>query len=134
VTTTLTDDGLQFVTDRHLATLSSMGKTGEIHTVPVGFTLHEGVVRIIASDGTQKVRNIERDGRVSVCQFEGIRWITFVGTARVSRDPDDVKLAVDLYAQRYRQPRVNPERIVIEVDVAKVLGSSGLRATPELSE
>jgi PPOX class probable F420-dependent enzyme len=129
VTTTLTDDGLQFVTDRHLATLSSMGKAGDIHTVPVGFTLHDGVARIIASDGTQKVRNIERDSRATVCQVEGIRWITFVGRARVSRDPAAVELAVALYAKRYRQPRVNPERIVIEIEIDKVLGSSGLRVT-----
>jgi PPOX class probable F420-dependent enzyme len=129
VTTTLTDDGIQFVTDRHLATLSSMGRSGDIHTVPVGFTLREGVVRIIATDGTQKVRNIERDGRATVCQVEGIRWITFAGTARVSREPGAIERAVQLYAQRYRQPRVNPARIVIEIEVAKVLGSSGLRAT-----
>ena len=30
------------------------------------------------------------------------------------------------YAQRYRTPRVNPERVVIEVRVERVLGSSQL--------
>ena len=30
------------------------------------------------------------------------------------------------YAQRYRTPRVNPRRVVIEVRVERVLGSSDL--------
>jgi F420H(2)-dependent biliverdin reductase len=30
------------------------------------------------------------------------------------------------YAQRYRTPRVNPRRVVIEVQVERVLGSSDL--------
>ncbi len=30
------------------------------------------------------------------------------------------------YAQRYRTPRVNPKRVVIEVKIERVLGSSDL--------
>ena len=52
--------------DRHLATLSTIGPAGGIHVVAVGFTCADGVVRIITSDGSQKVRNVERDPRVAV--------------------------------------------------------------------
>jgi PPOX class probable F420-dependent enzyme len=128
VTTELTDAGTQFVADRHLAMLSTMAADGAIHSIAVGFTLHEGVVRIITSDGTQKVRNIERDGRATVGQVDGARWISFVGTAVIERDPDAVTLAENLYAARYRQPQPNPKRVVIRIDVDKVLGSTGLRA------
>jgi F420H(2)-dependent biliverdin reductase len=31
------------------------------------------------------------------------------------------------YAARYRQPKVNPERVVIEVSITNVLGSSAFR-------
>jgi len=129
MTTELTADGLQFVTDRHLAMLSTMARDGAIHSVAVGFTLHEGVVRIITGDATQKVRNIERDGRATVGQVDGARWISFVGTASIERDRDAVTLAENLYAERYRTPRPNPQRVVIRIDVDRVLGSSGLRVS-----
>jgi PPOX class probable F420-dependent enzyme len=126
--TTLTNDGLRFVTDYHLATLSTMARDGAIHAVAVGYTLHEGVVRIITNDGSQKVRNIERDSRATVGQVAGREWISFIGTAVIERDPADVALAVELYAARYRQPQPNPNRVVIRIAVDRVLGSPGLRA------
>ena len=124
----ISDDATRFVTDRHLATLSTMAKDDAIHVVAVGFTLHEGVVRVITSDGTQKVRNVERDGRATVGQVDGARWISFVGTATIERGAEEVALAESLYAARYRQPRPNPSRVVIRITVDRVLGSSGMRA------
>lgn len=128
MTTQLTDAGLQFVADRHLAMLSTMATDGAIHSIAVGFTLHDGVVRIITSDGTQKVRNIERDGRATVGQVDGARWISFVGNAVIERGRDEITLAENLYGARYRQPQPNPKRVVIRIDVDRVLGSTGLRA------
>lgn len=43
-------------------------------------------------------------------------------------DPDAVAHAVELYAARYRQPRVNPERVVLEMTVERVLGSASFRS------
>lgn len=124
----LTDEGQQFVTDRHLAILSTISPNGRIHSVPVGFTFADGVLRIITGDGTQKVRNIERAGHATVSQVDGIRWLTLSGPARIEREPDAVADAVARYAVRYRQPRVNPARVVIRMDVDDLLGSSGMRA------
>jgi PPOX class probable F420-dependent enzyme len=124
----LTHEGLAFVTERHLAILSTIGPDGRIHSVPVGFTYADGVLRIITGDGTQKVRNVERGGQATVSQVDGIRWLTLSGPATVERDPAAVADAVERYAVRYRQPRVNPERVVIRVDVDALLGSAGLRA------
>ncbi|WP_411700996.1 pyridoxamine 5'-phosphate oxidase family protein [Conyzicola sp.] len=127
MTTELTDAGLEFVSDRHLAMLSTMARDGAIHQIAVGFTLHDGVVRIITGDGTQKVRNIERDARATVGQVDGRRWISFVGNAVIERDRADITLAENLYAARYRQPQPNPKRVVIRIDVDRVLASIGLR-------
>jgi PPOX class probable F420-dependent enzyme len=124
----LTDEGLAFVTERHLAILSTIGPDGRIHSVPVGFTYADGVLRIITGDGTQKVRNVERGGQATVSQVDGIRWLTLSGPARIERDEAAVADAVERYAVRYRQPRVNPQRVVIRMDVDGMLGSSGLRA------
>lgn len=126
----LTDDGLRFVSDRHLATLSTIGPARGIHVVAVGFTYVGGVVRIITSDGSQKVRNIERDGRATVAQLSGPQWLSIAGTGAIERDADAVAYAESLYAARYRQPRPNPRRVVIRIMPEKALGSAGLWRRP----
>lgn len=122
----LTPDGLAFVTERHLATLSTLGPDGRLHVVPVGFTYRDGLVRVITSGLSQKVANLRRDARATVSQVDGGRWLTLAGTARILDDADSVALAVGLYAERYRQPRVNPLRVAIEITVETALGSAGL--------
>lgn len=119
---------LAFLTERHLATLSTIGRDGRIHSVPVGMTYLDGVVRVIGSRGSQKFINAQRSGRASVSSVDGARWISFEGPARLLTDPASVALAVELYAARYKQPRENPERGVLEITVERVLGSSGMRA------
>lgn len=114
------------MTERHLATLSTFAPWGGIHSVPVGFTLHDGILRIICSGGSQKVRNLRRDPTATVSQFDGAAWITFQGIGSVHDDPDEVARAVELYAGRYRQPRVNPLRVAIHIDPTRVMASSGL--------
>jgi PPOX class probable F420-dependent enzyme len=120
---------LEFWTERHLCTLTTLRADGSPHVVAVGATLDPvtGLARIISSRGSAKVRHI-RDGadRVAVCQVDGARWSTVEGTAVVRDDPASVADAERRYAARYRQPRPNPQRIVIEISVRKVLGSASL--------
>lgn len=127
----LTDAAGEFLAEYHLATLSTLDRTGRIHSVPVGTTYRDGVVRVIGSRGSQKFLNAARSGRASVNTVDGARWISFEGPARFSDDADAVALAVELYAQRYRQPRPNPERVVLEIAVERVLGSAGMRASDD---
>ncbi len=124
----LTDAALEFLAEYHLATLSTLGRRDRIHAVPVGFTFEDGIVRVIGSRGSQKFLNARRSGRATVCSVDRARWISFEGPVTVSDDPDAVARAVALYAGRYRQPRVNPERVVLELTVERVLGSPGFRS------
>jgi PPOX class probable F420-dependent enzyme len=123
----LTDAAQEFLSEYHLATLSTLDGSGRIHSVPVGLTYLDGVVRVIGSGGSQKFVNAERSGRASVNTVDGRRWISFEGPARVRTDDESVALAVALYAARYRQPRPNPQRVVLELTVERVLGSAGMR-------
>jgi F420H(2)-dependent biliverdin reductase len=115
---------LAFLTERHLATLSGLRADGSLHTVPVGFTWDDErhVARVITTAGTQKARNVERGGPLALCQVDGWRWLTLEGRGRVVADPDAVADAVSRYAARYRPPRPNPRRVVLEVAVERVLG------------
>jgi hypothetical protein len=59
-------------------------------------------------------------------QVDGARWLSLEGKAAVKTETESVRDAELRYAQRYRTPRVNPKRVVIEVRVQRVLGSSDL--------
>ncbi len=117
---------LVFLTERHLATLTTLRADGSPHVVPVGVTFDPGTAtaRVITSGGSAKARHV-RDGqaRVAVCQVEGRRWVTLEGAAVVRDDAASVADAEARYAQRYRQPRENPARVVIEISVDRVLGN-----------
>jgi PPOX class probable F420-dependent enzyme len=127
----LSAEGAVFVRDRHLATLSTLLADGSPHVVPVGFTFDGSTVRIITGGPTQKVRNVRRDGRASVSQLDGARWLTLSGTARILDDPAAVADAVARYAVRYRPPRENPLRVVIAIEVTRAMGSAGMLLPPE---
>jgi len=124
----LSPTALEFVAEYHLATLSTLDASGAPHVVAVGFSYRDGIARVITGGGTQKTVNILRDGRVALSQVDGVRWLTLRGRARIATDASSVATGVELYAQRYRQPRENPTRVVIEVEVDSVLGSSGMKA------
>ena len=126
----MTDDELvAFWTERHLCTLTTLRADGTPHVVPVGATLDlaAGVARVIASRGSAKVRHVAAAGPagapVAVCQVDGRRWSTVEGRAVVRDDPAAVGDAERRYAERYRTPRPNPERVVIEIRVTRMLGS-----------
>ncbi|MEL4319272.1 TIGR03618 family F420-dependent PPOX class oxidoreductase [Leifsonia sp. YIM 134122] len=127
----LSPDGLAFVTDRHLATLSTIAPDGSIHVVAVGFTVEqrdsgELIARIITSGPSQKVRNVERGVIATIGQVEGRQWLSLAGTAEILRDPESVADAVERYSARYRRPQPNPLRVVIAITVTKLLGSASL--------
>jgi F420H(2)-dependent biliverdin reductase len=72
-----------------------------------------------------KARHV-RDGRsrVAVCTVDGRRWATLEGTAVLRDDAASVADAEARYAQRYKQPRQNPHRVVLEIAVDRVLGNA----------
>lgn len=117
----------QFLTERHLATIVTLRADGSPHAVPVGFTYADGVARVITSAGSVKVANMLRDQRVSLTQLDGARWVTLSGLAVVSNDASRVAAAVQAYTQRYQAPRDNPSRVVVEIEVQRIVCNSGLR-------
>ncbi|MGH3519894.1 MAG: pyridoxamine 5'-phosphate oxidase family protein [Haloechinothrix sp.] len=120
---------VQFWTERHLGTLSTVRPDGTAHVVPVGVTLDvaTGLARVICSRGSRKARLVgdarARGVAVAICQVDGRRWSTLEGRAVLRDDPESVADAEARYALRYRTPRINPERVVLEIAVTRVLGN-----------
>jgi F420H(2)-dependent biliverdin reductase len=122
---------LTFLTERHLATLTNVRADGTPHVVPVGFTYEPAarLARVITSGTSVKARLAARPSTGSgtrpvaaLCQVDRARWLTLTGPVHVERDPDAVADAVRRYAERYRQPRENPLRVVLVIEVARILG------------
>jgi PPOX class probable F420-dependent enzyme len=123
----LGEDGLTFLAERHLATLTTLRPDGSPHVVAVGFTWDPdaGLARVITFEGSRKARNLLGDGsgaRAAVCQVDGGRWLTMEGPAVVTDDPERVAEAVRRYAGRYRQPGERADRVAVEIAVDRILG------------
>ena len=127
-TTRLTNDALAFLTERHLAMLTTLRSDGSPHVVAVGFTFDPTthIARVITSGGSQKALNAQQQGVAVLSQVDRARWLSLEGKSTVNTDPDAVRDAELRYAQRYRTPRINPKRGAIEVRVDRVLGSADL--------
>ncbi|GII99483.1 PPOX class probable F420-dependent enzyme [Sediminihabitans luteus] len=122
-----------FVTERHLATLTTLRRDGSPHVVPVAFTWDDdaGVARVTTNRRSAKARNVATsDGPATavLCQVDGGRWLTLEGTAEMVEDPDEVADAVRRYARRYRELSENPERVVLRIRPHKIMCSPYMRA------
>ena len=147
----LTPEQHVFVTERHVATLTTLRPDGTPHVVPVAFTwdADSGVAWMTSEDGSAKVRNVEAaqgegpagaapagDGAVAagavatgtgargaLCQVSGGRWLTLEGELTVSRDPAVIADAERRHAVRYGPLDPDPRRVVLRLVVDRVLGS-----------
>lgn len=120
----LDDDVLAFLSEYHLATLTTLRADGSPHVVPVGFgyDADERVARVITFASSQKVRNVGDGGPAVLAQVDGGRWLSLEGQARVVRDAEGVARAVEAYGARYGQPGENASRVAIEVSVTRMMG------------
>jgi PPOX class probable F420-dependent enzyme len=107
--------------------VTTLRRDGSPHVVPMGVVVDpsSGTAWAITSRTSQKVANLRSgaDPRVAVCQVDGRRWSTLEGTAEVCDDPQSVAEAVRRYAERYRQPRENPDRVAIRISITGVIGN-----------
>lgn len=119
---------LDFWTERHLCTLTTLRADGRPHVVPVGVALdvEQRCAWVIASGASVKIGQLRRRGTLAACQVDGARWSTLEGTGTVLDDPGSVARACERYAARYRTPRVNPARVAVRIEVDRFLGSAAL--------
>jgi len=124
--TSLPADVLTFLSEYHLASLTTFRPDGSPPVVPVGFSYDADarLVRVITWAESKKARNVAAltGGRAVVCQVDGGRWLSLEGVASVTSDPERVAAAVTGYAGRYRQPGERADRVTIEIEVDRILG------------
>lgn len=124
----LSDEVLAFLSEYHLATLTTLRSDLSPHVVAVGFSydIEAKAARVITWAGSQKAHNAARmqhaGQRAAVCQVDGGRWLSLEGPVRLVTDPDGVRAGVEGYAARYREPKQRDDRVVIEIAVERILG------------
>lgn len=125
----LGDGFAMFWTERHICTFSSIRVDGTPHVTPVGVTvdLATATAYVITSAQSQKAHIVRAAGvegaPVAACQVDGRRWSTLEGIAVLRTDPGSIADAERRYTERYRPPRANPHRVVLEITVHRVLGN-----------
>jgi PPOX class probable F420-dependent enzyme len=121
----LEGEHLAFWRERHLCSVTTLRADGSPHVVPMGVVVdpEAGLAWAITSRHSQKVANLRRDPRLAACQVDGRRWSTIEGAAEVLEDEASVAEAVRRYAERYRQPRENADRVAVRVRIARVTGN-----------
>ncbi|MFF4453771.1 pyridoxamine 5'-phosphate oxidase family protein [Streptomyces goshikiensis] len=123
---------LEFWSEYHLCTLTTLRPDGRPHVVPVGVTIDaaSGVARVITRKSSKKVANILACGGpapVAVCQVDGGRWATLEGVAEIVADATAVEDAVARYGERYRRtPAPDSERVVIQISIERAMGKTRL--------
>jgi F420H(2)-dependent biliverdin reductase len=119
---------LEFWTERHLCTLTTLRADGSPHVVPVGVALdlEERCAWVITFGSSRKAHQAAADPRIAACQVDGARWSTVEGSVEVRTDERSVQRAVDRYAARYRTPKPNPLRVALRIEVDRFLVSSRL--------
>tara|TARA_B110000438_G_C15799954_1_gene644633 strand:+ start:1497 stop:1907 length:411 start_codon:yes stop_codon:yes gene_type:complete len=120
----------EFVTERHLGTLTLVRSDGRPHSTPIGFMWDKKakVAKIITWSGSLKSKLLtEKELLGSITQVDGGRWVTFEGVCSVSEDQKICKDAVDQYALRYSPPKDRgSDRRVIIMNVSRILSSVSL--------
>lgn len=119
------DEFREFWTERHLCTLTTLRRDGTPHVTPVGAVINwaDRTALVLTSATSTKARNAAATGAVALCSVDGRRWSTVEGRARIRTEPEFVADAERRYAERYRVPRVNPARVILEISLTRVLGN-----------
>lgn len=87
------NEALAFLTERHLAMLTTLRADGSPHVVAVGFTFDPKthIARVITTGGSQKAVNADRAGVAVLSQVDGARWLSLEGKSSVNTDPEAVR-------------------------------------------
>jgi PPOX class probable F420-dependent enzyme len=122
-------EAVAFTAENHRAVLSTFRRSGVPQLTPVTVAPRDGLVIISTRETAMKVKNIERDPRVSLCVFTDAFFGAHVqldGRASIARLPDALEALVEYYRSvagehpdwaEYREAMVRDRRVLLEITV-----------------
>lgn len=89
------DEQLELLDAERVVVVSSIGPRGWPHSMPMWFTVRDGDIWVWTYAKSQKVRNLERDPRVTLLveaghEYSELRGIQIEAEAEIVRDTDQV--------------------------------------------
>lgn len=98
-----------FLHKTHILQTATIGPDGAPHLVPMFFLMDGDLPAYWTYAKSQKVRNLERDDRVTVMAEDGkeyaeLRGVTIAGRAEIIRDPDEVTRFGERVYEKYWGP------------------------------
>lgn len=122
------DEITEFLSSRRTMTLATVGADGQPHLVAMWYGLIDGDVVFSSYRNTQKVKNLERNPRVTVLVEEGetypeLRGVQIAGRAELVDDPETVSAIGQSIGARYTAKTPAPDaRTTAAASAAKRIG------------
>ena len=112
-----------------LSQVGTVNRDGSPHVTPTWFVYEDGKFTITTAEKTVKVRNIERDNRVTLLIDDGYKYVMVKGKARINGERDvekeSEKLALrylGVEAARKMLPDIlKVKHVIVEMAPEKVL-------------
>ncbi|MBI3927937.1 MAG: pyridoxamine 5'-phosphate oxidase family protein [Armatimonadetes bacterium] len=116
--------------------LSTLGRDGSAHSVPLGYFVQNSHIYMGCRDRTQKVRNIERDSRVTLLLASSRgsavnRGLMLRGEADILREPDMLLPLLEQAARKRGHPRAADDPIPPGIAYIRVRPTRVIRWTLE---
>ena len=125
-----------FLRGRHSMTMSTISPDGSIHSVAMWYGFLEGAIAFETKAKAQKVKNLQRDPRLTCLveageTYDQLRGVSLVGTGEIIDDPARMwELGVSVF-ERYNGPyndEMKPfveamlnKRVVVKLHVTKTV-------------
>jgi len=103
----MTDDEIdEFLHGRRTMNIATYNHDGTIHLVAMWYGFYEGKPAFETFAKSQKIRNLERDPRITALvesgdQYDQLRGVELVGRATLSNDPEVIMAIARDVVQRY---------------------------------
>jgi len=117
----------EFLAGRHTMNVASMNHDGTIHLVAMWYAMLDGDPVFWTFGKSQKIRNLQRDPRITLLVEAGEEYgeligVELVGTATVLTDHDDIMAIGEAVYARYFGEVTDEVRPFVELTGAKRFG------------
>ena len=112
----------RFLEEEKTLVVTTLGRRGRPHTVPMWYYLDDGVVTFRSFTKSQKIVNLRRDPRITVLVERGLAYaelqgVMIQGTARLVDGADDQNAVLESYRRlAARYPMVGPDPVDLDPD------------------
>jgi len=116
-----------FLDGRHTMNVATVNHDGSIHLVAMWYAVLDGDPVFWTYGRSQKIKNLERDPRITALvesgeEYAELKGVELVGRAEILRERDDVMAIGAAIQERYVAPVTDETRPFLEATGAKRVG------------